>query len=526
MINDIKKYYSKAKRVALLAQDNITNKWYHIFSVIELLPEDILDYSIPTKDWYKNKIIRSTISTKSNSYTFYLMVNDIESIDDAISIFNSPFENSNIDGEDNHFFNSEFIKEPSGGSPLVLASNTYDNEGLSAILPKRHSGLFAWAQIDYKREVQSLFHDELETKENKAMSQLTMDWLGFDICSKSEHLGNIYLSAPNPYFRDIEISLSNNPTGVFYNIKPRRGIKQKFIFRIIDKHGDNIALDKTYKITKNVGLIELPHKPHLFELKVYNSKEQLIAFHKPATFISSINFGMSIKQADFHVKVKDEQGNKEFVVEKFSAERPSVIGEHKDFNAPYFFKTAENERKHISHEKNREFIFFPGGKTPAEKTELKKQSKSVIHELINKSKETLYICDPYFNVNDLIDYAFHIKNSGVKLRILNCKEQFSIKKASNLLDAITEYNTKPFQKIECRMLRGTSILHDRFILSDKEVWYLGSSFSEFGNRATCIGKVPESSNLLILKEIEKWYFNKGDNYTISLEEYIKQDGDE
>lgn len=295
MINEIKKYYSNAKRVALIAQDNITEKWYHIFSVIELLPEDNPDYSIPTKEWYKNKIIRSKISSKSDSYSFYLIVNDVESVDFAISLFNNPFDNLNIDGEDNYFFNSKFIKEPSGGSPLILAPNKYDDEGLSSILPKRNSGLFAWSQIDSNRDVHKLFNSDLETKENKAMSQLTLDWLGFDICSKSEHIGNIYLTAPNPYFRDIEISLSNNPIGVFYNVKKRKGIKENLIFRIIDKHGDNIALDKTFRIKDSVGLIELPHKPHLFELKVYNKKEQLIAFHKPATFISSVNINSSLK---------------------------------------------------------------------------------------------------------------------------------------------------------------------------------------------------------------------------------------
>ncbi len=524
MINEIRKYYSKAKRVALLAQDNLTKKWFHIFSVIELLPDEIPDYNIPTKDWYNNKIIRSKLSSNTDNYSFYLIVNDINSIDDAISMFNYPFQHNTIDGEENIFFNNQFTKEPSGSTPLVLPSNIYDDEVLASILPKRHSGLFAWSQIDFKRDVQNLFNGESISKEMKAMSQLTLEWLGFDIWSKSEHIGNIYLTAPNPYFRDIDVSLSQNPIGIFYNIKHRKGIEEEFILRVIDNHGDNLALDKAFKINKPAGLIELPHQPHLLELRIYNSNENLIAIQKPATFINSIHLGMSMKQADFHVKVQDDNGIKEFVVEKFSKERPSIIGTPSEFNAPYFFKTAESKRKHITHKKNKEFIFFSGGKSSSEKTNLKTKSKEIIREIINNSKETCYLCDPYFSAKDLIDYAFYIKNTNVDLRILNSKEFVSKDMAKTLLDAINEYNSKPFQKIECRILQGRSILHDRFIISDKNVWYLGSSFNEFGNRATCIAKVPESSNIQILKEIEKWFF--GQDYTLAIDEYVNNQDDE
>jgi hypothetical protein len=93
-------------------------------------------------------------------------------------------------------------------------------------------------------------------------------------------------------------------------------------------------------------------------------------------------------------------------------------------------------------------------------------------------------------------------------------------KARNLLTLINEYNANPFQKLECRMLRGDSILHDRFVVSDQSVWYLGSSFSEFGNRATCIARVPKASDTEILKEIENWYFNRQAEYSQGIEEYV------
>ena len=309
-----------------------------------------------------------------------------------------------------------------------------------------------------------------------AIQELTTEWLGFDIIQKREHIGNIYLSAPNPYFREVEISLSTNPIGVFYKILKRKNNFEPLKFRIIDKHGDAVTLDKTFEITKQTDFIKLPHEPHLFELKVYNQDNDLIAIHEPATFIRSIQVGMSIKQADFHVSVETENGNREIVVEKFSKEKPSIIGDTKEFNSEYYFKKADLERQHIEHADCKEFIFYPGAKDEIKKNELKERAKEDIREIINNAKDTCFLCDPYFNSMDIIEFAFYSRSSGVKINILNSKEFISKKEAKKIANIIKEYNDKPFGEIAVRTLRGDSILHDRFIVTDKDVWFIGSSF--------------------------------------------------
>ena len=59
-----------------------------------------------------------------------------------------------------------------------------------------------------------------------------------------------------------------------------------------------------------------------------------------------------------------------------------------------------------------------------------------------------------------------------------------------------------------------------FIVTDKNVWFIGSSFNEFGNRATCIAKVPDSSSKLIIKEIEKWY--SSDEFSENIIDFAKE----
>lgn len=517
MVQSLKSFYKKATRTTLLAHDKLTKNWFHIFSVIELQVEDEYPYKIPNNEW-QNGCIRAKQS--KDDYSFYLSIDEIHSIDEALNVFHNPLENFVIDNNKISFFNSSFIKEPSKDYPLVFPSNFYTNKGIASVIPKRKSGLLVWSQIDHERIIEKQFVDTTLSKEMLAIQQLTTNWLGFDLIQKREHLGNIYLSAPNPYYREIEISLSTNPIGVFYKILRRKNIFEPLRFRIIDKHGDAIALDKIFEIKENVGLIELPHEPHLFELRIYNQNDDLIAVHEPATFITSINLGMSMKQADLLVKVETEKGNKEFVVEKFSSEKPSIIGKTKNFNPEYYFQNAENERMHIDIEQRKEFIFYSGAKKDAERSQLKENAKSVIREILNNAKDTCYLCDPYFNSIDIIEFAFHIKNTGVKINILNSKESISKEEAKKIVTIMEAYNSKPFSDIEVRTLRGHSILHDRFIVTDRNIWFIGSSFNEFGNRATCIAKIPDSSGTIIIKEIEKWFCSE--EYSQNIIDYAKE----
>jgi len=121
---------------------------------------------------------------------------------------------------------------------------------------------------------------------------------------------------------------------------------------------------------------------------------------------------------------------------------------------------------------------------------------------------------------DIIDFAFHIKNSGVQINILNSKQFIPREKASKIVEVVESYNSKPFSNIVVKTLRGDSILHDRFIITDKSIWFVGSSFNEFGNRATCIAKIPESSGTLIIKEVEKWFFDE--DFSQEITQYAKE----
>ena len=98
MINKLKHKYSKAIRTSLLAQDKLTKKWYHLFSVIELQTDDEYSYSIPNEKWEKDCV--RTKQSNLDEYSFYLSIDEIASVEDALKLFDKPFKDFVIDGQE------------------------------------------------------------------------------------------------------------------------------------------------------------------------------------------------------------------------------------------------------------------------------------------------------------------------------------------------------------------------------------------------------------------------------------------
>ena len=69
--------------------------------------------------------------------------------------------------------------------------------------------------------------------------------------------------------------------------------------------------------------------------------------------------------------------------------------------------------------------FFIGGANLRKKiSNLKANAKEEIKKIINGTKETCFLCDPYFNVNDLIEYVYTIQDSSVAIKNCQCKRVY------------------------------------------------------------------------------------------------------
>jgi hypothetical protein len=521
MFDTVLSHYQDYQRIVLIAQHTQTKKYWHLFSVIELLTKDYGGDRLSSLEWHKSGehyMIRGPIA-KNSDYCFYL-AKEVGETSTIIADFFAPTAQNILANETIDLLNQDFILEPNGDNPLVLPDNTYEKDGLGSIIPKHKCGCMVWAQIDANREVQREF---LQDNYRDALSTLTNKCLGFDISLCPEHLGNIYLVCPNPYIRDIDSWLSQNPRGIYYQLFRRQGDKTDLRLRITDRHQNRsfVVFEKDFPLETDMGFIALPSEPHNIEMKIIDPFDNVVYISGPVAYVKSISMGISIGGQELHVNDVLDGQKKETVIEKVSRQERTIFGDRNRVNVEEFFASHQKEREYIEDTKNRTFIFFPGKSADNTSEDQRNKAKNVIREIMNKAENSCYLCDPYFGKvsRDILDFAYQIRSTGVKVRILNCKEYVSKDEARIMHENIQKYNEKyPTGPIECRLLRGNGKLHDRFIVSDNNIWFLGSSFNEFGNRATCIGRIPSSSGTEIIRKIEEWYADE--QMSESLESYI------
>ena len=156
-------------------------------------------------------------------------------------------------------------------------------------------------------------------------------------------------------------------------------------------------------------------------------------------------------------------------------------------------------------EKELRFIFFDGDKD--RKEDNLKRAHDILMKIQNTAYRRIIICDPYFEAKELYRYVFHQNSLDINTWILTSKN-INKSQAQALKEAQDKYNLLTENaNVLCRVMRGRSDLHDRFLIVDDRVWILGTSLNNFGERATTIALVPEDSSAKIISKIEAWWFN-------------------
>ena len=98
---------------------------------------------------------------------------------------------------------------------------------------------------------------------------------------------------------------------------------------------------------------------------------------------------------------------------------------------------------------------------------------------------------------------------------MNCKEQLEkvahdqkrhfLDIENELKAAVAGFNgNMNGTKVAVYCVTGQGRLHDRFILNESDGWQIGSSLSEFGNRACSIIKLIDSAHMELWQLIGGW----------------------
>jgi len=493
--------------------------YYVIFSVLELLEEDMQDFSAyPSSEDGKPFIMRASTTSEANEYNVYFTIDRIQLTEQFV---HDPKGNYVINGVKFKFFNSNYALRPNLEYSYLLKDSFHDDAPtIQKVLPLRQCSKWLSTYIDTTHSALDILKsfEYLQIQ----VSQLSVDAYGADLMAFPEHIGNIYIVRYNPYIRKIHFTISPAPNpGLFCHYFFRNAIDDTLKIKITNKtRGGFLLSEDEYPVdTKQVEqFYPMKTDPDVLDVKIVSENEGPVFFDSDMHFVSKIEFNMNVKTADVEMKIKSKEGEEEQHLEKFVSESHS-IGTATEREAALGERSSENAYKIL--EDNLEFILFDGDKNKKEENTLR--AREAIRRILEKAQKRCIICDPYFGQKDIADFVFPMTSLNVNVRILAGKENLAKtseegkKIAAAIQSMLDEFNKRLGSKIQMRLLTGQSILHDRFIIVDDLVWLLGSSFNQFGSRATTIVKVPTVSCKNFYGLAEKWWSD--DKETISLTDY-------
>lgn len=486
-------FNSRNMRRTIITLDTKDGRYVPVFVVMEELYSDMQDY------------YSSNYNKRPNSY---------EKGKDNLSLSIEEFSN-----DDPFLLNGDmgrmeqigvYVEEPGNDCYMLLPSICDNLNTLSDVLPHRECPREVKCYIDVNREVWNVLSSS--TRLLSQLKYLSTKYLNYDLTLFPEHIGNFYWVRYNPYFKKVSFKESVSPVGISGTIVFRQGQHKPLRIIIKDKHSGYPVYTVSKELTGNerVFSIKTPLPPHLIFIEIQDMDGRVVMYDENVTFVKRIAFDVGVQKLELRLKKqgKKAKDNYEVSIPKYENAGNSVIGEKQGECYNDYFTIADSISRQNADKEALNFVFFDVDDTNVQS--VVSQAKEVVRKMIETGHNVCYICDPYFNADDFIEYIYYIKNLSLDIKIIVCKSPKDSAKAYNdrlqaLKDIANDYNSKLGRNIvECKGLTGTSF-HDRFVYADLTGWLMGSSFSEFGHRTTTISKIPASYSKMILNRIKNWW---------------------
>lgn len=473
---------------------------YHLFSLIEHLTEDMQDvdaFSPNTATLY----VDFNKKAKGNKSKVFLKIDYVILTEDMIR---KPWEHICV-GKDIVMAESEEYEWWTGDAftSNIIPVHCDEKNELCAILPRRHCAAFVNVCKPKEPEtaVEEVFGSAHLLKQMKDLSERN---LGYDLTKHRNFLGAFVFVAYNPIYREIDFTEDGESPGLYIRVNYREGRHDTIYFAIkgLDNH-NNILFNRLVHTEEGIFLYHVSfEKPfqHL-EVTVYDKDGNEIDYYPYVFFVRTFQLHTQVKSKE--LVITDKTGKAVKTVEKFVEGKPMIIGRKPQTDSLW---DTSDEFAYEKLEKSLDFVFFEGCNEPKIQAEVRKKAKACIMRILDSAHRVCYICDTFFDPNAFRDFIWDMQSLSIEVRIISSKADLTAGRKTELKALIDEYNGKLGAKLSCRLLRGkASILHDRFIVADENVWMLGCSLNMFADKATTLIRVPQDYRKKLVDMAEEWW---------------------
>lgn len=366
---------------------------------------------------------------------------------------------------------------------------------------------------------------ELMLEDDKALSFIARR-LHVDLRLYREYLGSVSLVAPDPVLKKIEcfmISASvDRGERIFYRFVPRAGVSLAGLkITTFDKQSHLLTDVRTQNIPRD-GILDIDKGDCIgaYGYVVSHDEHGVLAYCPPYPFLRQMGLSMQVGAPEKKVSVPVGDSANSPRMEYLTAQpsgnaSQSLIGDKPRIaNASSRIANASSRRENIARAKQYGQRWFADGS--------REEAMRFIQGELRRAKRRVMIADPYLAGLQLGQFLYAVSPENISVTLLSSSlafksNDFESSKIEDLSRRVAQLEKDAKVTAKVYVLRS-NMLHDRFLVIDDTVWFLGNSLNTLGEKASLIVKIPNPDD--VIDKIELMLRN-----AVTFEEFKKDKGE-
>lgn len=324
--------------------------------------------------------------------------------------------------------------------------------------------------------------------------------LHVDLRLYREYLGCAALVAPDPVLTQIDNFMlpasADSGERIFYRFVPRSGASLAGLRLItFDEQADLLTDFNTYDVpTDGVLNIDKGDCIGMYGYAVTHPEHGVLAYSPPYPFLRQIGLNMNpVLDGGMTVSVPTGESTNSPRMEYQAALRSSplatqsLIGEEARIpNVSGRIAIAAVHREKIASAKQYGQRWFSDGS--------REEAMRFIQSELKRARTRVMIADPYLAGLQLGQFLYAVNPETTTVALLTSGLAFQSREQDALkIDGFSQQLAQLAKDVKLTaktyVLRS-SVLHDRFLVIDDAVWFLGNSLNALGDKASLIVKLP------------------------------------
>ncbi len=347
--------------------------------------------------------------------------------------------------------------------------------------------------------------------------------LHVDLRLYKEYLGSAALVAPDPILKQIDYFMIPASPGkgerIFYRFVPRPGESLVGLKLTTFDEQNHLLTDFTTQDIPADGILDVDKGDCIgtYGYVVTHAEHGVLAYSPPYPFLRQVGLSIHpVSSGGITVSVPTGESANSPRMEYQAVQRSPLATQSLIGDAPRIpnvnarVAIAASRREKLANAKQYGQRWFPDGS--------REEAMRFIHGELRRAKSKVMIADPYLAGLQLGQFLYAVNPEITSVTLLTSGLAFKSKEPEpsktddfSLRLAQLEKDAKVTAKA---YVLQSSILHDRFLVIDDAVWFLGNSLNTLGDKASLIVKLPNPDE--VIKQLEDML-----NQAISFDDYKK-----